>query len=66
MRKFAEAVVPVLAVVTLIIIGHPGSMWAQAVKPNAISVPEIDPSSGVAAMALLAGTIAVIRGWRTR
>jgi hypothetical protein len=28
-----------------------------------VSVPEIDVSSGMAAMALLAGAIAVIRGW---
>ena len=29
-------------------------------------VPEIDPSSGTSALTLLAGAVAVIRGWRKK
>ena len=32
-------------------------------KHMPVTVPEIDPSSGMAALTLLAGTVAVIRGW---
>jgi len=54
MRKFSKVVLPVLAVATLLIVGNPASLWA--------GTPEIDPSSGTAAMALLAGAVLVIRG----
>jgi hypothetical protein len=68
MHKFGKAVIPVLAVAVFFIVGSPCSLWAQnLLGPTTISrVPEIDPSSGMAAMALLAGAMAVIRGWRTR
>jgi hypothetical protein len=56
-RKFPKAVLPVIAAVALVVIGSPSSLWA-------IPVPEIDPSSGMAAMALLAGAVLVIRGRR--
>jgi hypothetical protein len=59
MRKFAKAALPVFAAATLLVIGAPSSLWAT-------SVPEIDPSSGMAAMALLVGAVAVIRGWRKK
>lgn len=29
-------------------------------------VPEVDPSSGMSALTLLAGAVAVIRGWRKK
>lgn len=57
MRKLAKGVWPVLAVATLFIIGNPSALWATA-------VPEIDPSSGMTALALLAGAVVVIRSCR--
>ena len=51
---------PVLAVVALLVVGAPNSLWAFT------SVPEIDPSSGMAALALLAGVVAIVRGWRKK
>jgi hypothetical protein len=60
MLKFGKAVLPVLAVVTLLIVGAPSSLWALS------SVPEIDPSSGISALALLAGAVQIIRGRRKK
>lgn len=57
MHKFGKAVLPILVAATLFVIGSPSSLWALT-----ISVPEIDPSSGMAAMTLLAGAVVVIRG----
>lgn len=54
MRNIGK-VLPVLAVVALLVVGAPSSLWA--------AVPEIDPSSGLSALALLAGAVVVIRGW---
>ena len=64
MRKFGKAVLPVLAVVALLVIGAPGSVWA--IGPNVFAVPEIDPSSGMSALALLAGAVVLIRGRRKK
>ena len=61
MRKFGKAVLPMFAVVALLVIGHPSSSWASF-----SSVPEIDPSSGMSALTLLAGAVVVIRGWRKK
>jgi len=60
MRKVAKTTLPVLAVVALLVIGNPSSLWAWV--PAA--VPEIDPLSGMSALALLAGAVVVIRSWR--
>ena len=65
MRKFGKALIPVLAVVALLIIGNPSFLWATPSTVSGLKVPEIDPSSGLVPIAFLAGTIAVIRGWRT-
>jgi uncharacterized protein (TIGR03382 family) len=54
MRRFAKLVLPVVAVAALLIVLDPSSLWA--------GTPEIDPSSGTAALALLAGAVLVIRG----
>lgn len=62
MRKFAKATLPVLAAVALLVIGSPSSLWAVPLCP----VPEIDASSGMAAMALIAGAVVVIQGWRKK
>jgi hypothetical protein len=59
-RTFGKAVLPMLVVVALLVIGHPSSSWATA------TVPEIDPSSGLSALTLLAGAVVVIRSWRTK
>jgi hypothetical protein len=59
MRKFAKVMLPVIAAVTVLVIGTPSSLWA-------LSVPEIDPSSSMAAIALLAGAVMVIRGSRKK
>jgi hypothetical protein len=56
---FGKSVLPVLAAVTLLVIVAPSSLWASA------TVPEIDPSStGIAAIALIAGAVLMIRGRR--
>jgi hypothetical protein len=59
-RKFAGATLPVVAAVTVFVMGNPSSLWAHP------RVPEIDPSSGMAAIALVAGGVLVIRGWRKK
>jgi hypothetical protein len=59
MRKCGKAVLPALAVVALLVAGAPSSLWATG-------TPEIDPSSGMSALALLAGAVALIRGWRKK
>jgi hypothetical protein len=59
MRKLGKAALPVLAVVALLVVGAPSSLWAY-------TVPEIDPSSGMSALALLAGAVVVIRSWRKK
>jgi hypothetical protein len=59
MRNFGKAVLPILAV-ALLVVGHPSSSWAG------VSVPEIDPSSAMSALALLAGAVVVIRGRRKK
>ena len=61
MREFAKVMLPVIAALTLLVIGTPSSLWAVPVVG-----PEIDPSSGMAAMALLAGAVMVIRGSRKK
>jgi hypothetical protein len=52
---FVKVLLSTCAVAALLVVGNPVSVWASA-------TPEIDPSSGTAAMALLAGTVLVIRG----
>ncbi len=56
MSKFAEVTLPAIAAVTLLVFGTPSSLWAG------VAVPEIDPSSSMAPMALLAGAVLLIRG----
>jgi hypothetical protein len=60
MGKFGKAVLQVLTVVTLLIVGAPSSLWAN------FGVPEIDPSSGMSALAVIAGAVMVIRGRRKK
>lgn len=56
MRKFGKSALPALAGAMLFVVGSSSSLWA--------SVPEIDPTSSISAIALLAGVVVVIRGWR--
>jgi hypothetical protein len=56
MRKLEKNVMPILAVVALLVIAAPTSLWAS------VAVPEIDPASGMSALALVAGAVMVIRG----
>ncbi len=58
MYNFVKAALAALAVVALLIVGAPSSLWA--------SVPEIDPSSGASALTLLAGAVVVIRALRKK
>ena len=59
MRKFARVAFPVLAVVALLVVGNPSSLWATP-------VPEIDPSSGMSALTMLVAAVLVIRGSRKK
>jgi hypothetical protein len=61
MHKFGKAALPVLAVVMLLVIGNPSSLWASF-----IPTPEIDASSGMSALALIAGAVLLIRGRRKK
>jgi MYXO-CTERM domain-containing protein len=61
-RKLAQDALWVLGVLTVLVIGAPGVLRAGPVT----SAPEVDPSTGVAALALLAGAVLVIRGRRKK
>ena len=62
MQKFAKMAFPVLGAVTLLVIGTSSSLNAATIT----AVPEIDPTTGTAAAALLAGAVLAIRGWRKK
>ncbi len=53
MNNFSKA----LLTIAVLVIGTPAILSATPV-----AVPEIDPSTGLAAMSLIAGTVLVIRG----
>jgi len=57
MRGFLGMSVQLALGLTLLILGSTTASWAGA-------VPEIDPSSGISALALLAGAVLVIRARR--
>jgi hypothetical protein len=58
MRRFLRVTVPFVSGVMLLILGSTTVCWA--------TVPEIDPSSGTSALALLAGAVLVIRARRNK
>jgi hypothetical protein len=62
MYKFAKATMPVIATVALLILGT--ATVSQAGGPPI--VPEIDPTTGLTAVALVAGAVLVIRGRRKK
>jgi hypothetical protein len=61
MRKLGKASLPIVATVTLVLCTSSAS-WACVAPP----VPEIDPSTGMAAMALVAGAVLIIRSRRKK
>jgi hypothetical protein len=62
MRKFAKATLPVIVVLALLVIGTPTVSRAGGALP----APEIDPTTGMAAVALMAGAVLIIRGRRKK
>jgi hypothetical protein len=60
MRKLAKAFTPVVAAAALLVLGTPSASRAGGGFP----VPEVDPTSGIAALALVAGAVLLIRGRR--
>jgi hypothetical protein len=58
MRKLLGVTLPVIVGLALMVIGAPSVLRATG------AVPEIDPTSGMAAMALLSGVVMMIRGRR--
>jgi hypothetical protein len=58
MRKVIGLALPVFGAAVLLMVANPSSLWG--------GVPEIDPSSGVSALALLASSVVVIRGLRKK
>ena len=58
MRKLLSLTVPVILGLGLVVIGTPSVLRAR------VDVPEIDPSSAMAAVALLTGVGMMIRGRR--
>jgi hypothetical protein len=62
MRQFVRAALPVIATVALLVLGTATLSWAGGPPP----APEIDPATGTAAVALIAGAVLVIRARRTK
>jgi hypothetical protein len=62
MYKFAKATMPIIADVALLILGTATVLQAG----QGVAVPEIDPTTGMAAFALVAGAVLVIRGRRKK
>jgi hypothetical protein len=60
MRKFLRVAVPFASGLMLLILGSTTLCWATNL------IPEIDPSSGMSALALLGGTLLVIRARRNK
>jgi hypothetical protein len=71
MRQFARVTAPLLAAFALIVLGTSkvsiaGVPPAMCVALPPSGVPEIDAASGVAALALIAGAVLIIRGRRSK
>ena len=62
MREFAKAVTPVAAAVALLVLGTATVSMAGGPVPS----PEIDATSAMAAVALVAGAVVIIRGRRKK
>ena len=55
-KKLAKVAMPIIMAMTLLILGTTTVLWAG--QPT---VPEIDPTTGGTALALIAGAILIIR-----
>jgi hypothetical protein len=62
MRKFVKATLRAVAALALLVIGLPTVSMAA----GAVTAPEIDATTGVAALGLIAGAVLVIRGRRKK
>ena len=62
MYKFAKAAIPTIATVALLILGSATGLRAGSF----LKVPEIDPTTGMTAFALVAGAVLIIRGRRKK
>lgn len=60
MFEFPKGTMPIVAGVALLILGSTTVSWGVPGMP----VPEIDPSSGMSALALIAGAVLIIRARR--
>jgi hypothetical protein len=60
MRKFIKATMPIMAGAMLLVLGASTASWAG----EPIPVPEVDPATGAAAFALVAGAVLIIRARR--
>jgi hypothetical protein len=58
MSRLLRVTVPVVVGLTLLVMGTPSVLRAT------VGIPEIDPTSGMAAIALLGGVVMMIRGRR--
>ena len=58
MRRFATAALPVMTVVVLLVLGTATVSMAGV---QGYPVPELDPTTGAAAVALIAGAVVIIR-----
>jgi hypothetical protein len=58
MRKLLRVIVPATVGLALLVIGTPSVLRAS------VGVPEIDPTTGMAAVAFLGGVVMMIRGRR--
>jgi hypothetical protein len=66
MRRFLSVTMPFVSGLTLLILGLTTTSWADdgCYWGCVTRAPEIDPSSGMSALALLAGALLVIRARR--
>lgn len=55
MHKVLRTMLPVVLGLTLVVLGSTTVSWGSP------AVPEIDPSSGMSALALLAGVVLMVR-----
>jgi hypothetical protein len=62
MDKLAKVALPVATIVALLVLGSASLAHAGVGPP----VPEIDPTMGVAALALIAGAVLIVRGRRSK
>ena len=60
MDKFARVTMPVITTAAMLV------LVMATVARAGTAVPEINPVDGMSALALIGGTVLVIRGWRKK